>query len=448
MGGAPAAAARRTCPAGEAPAERESPEQRFRLQQVFGYTSEDLRILLAPMAAQGKWPLGSMGEDAALACLSERPQLLYRYFKQLFAQVTNPPMDSINERPVMSLYSTLGAEGNLLEDNEAHARILRLEHPVLTNAELEKLRQMDRPGFRARTFSCLFKASESGPGLVAALDRLCSEAEAAVREGVNILILSDRGVSPELAPIPMLLATGAVHHHLIRNTLRTRCGIVCESAEPREVAHMALLIGYGAAAVNPYLALSTIEELVEEGTYLPEELSVETAHTNFVKANDKGLLKTFAKMGISTLQSYRGAQIFEAIGLDRELVARCFTGTASRVSGVGFDVIARETALRHARAFPNDGFSYPELDPGGLYQWRTRGERHTFNPETVAKLQAAVKRDSFEDYKEFSKAADADAEHASTLRGLFRFKPDRAAGLRGRGRAGRSDREALLHRAR
>jgi len=412
-------------PEGGAPAERETAEERFRLQQVFGYTNEDLRILLAPMAAQGKWPLGSMGEDAALACLSDRPQLLYRYFKQLFAQVTNPPMDSINERPVMSLYSTLGAEGNLLEEGDAHARILRIEHPVLTDAELEKLRQIERPGFRARTFPCLFKASENGPGLVAALDRLCSEAEAAVREGVNILILSDRGVAPELAPIPMLLATGAVHHHLIRKTLRTRCGIVCESAEPREVAHMALLIGYGAAAVNPYLALSTLTELVEDGTYLPEDLSVEMAHTNFVKANDKGLLKTFAKMGISTLQSYRGAQIFEAIGLDRDLVERCFTGTASRVSGVGFDVIARETALRHARAFPTDGFSYPELDPGGLYQWRTRGERHTFNPDTVAKLQIAVKRDSFEDYKEFSKAADGDATHASTLRGLFRFAPDR-----------------------
>jgi glutamate synthase domain-containing protein 2/glutamate synthase domain-containing protein 1/glutamate synthase domain-containing protein 3 len=402
-----------------------SAEQRFRLQQVFGYTSEDLRILLAPMAAQAKWPLGSMGEDAALACLSDRPQLLYRYFKQLFAQVTNPPMDSINERPVMSLHSTLGAEGNLLEESDAHARMLRLEHPVLTNEELEKLRQIDRPGFRSRSFACLFKASEGGAGLVAALDRLCAEAEQAVREGVSILILSDRGVSPELAPIPMLLATGAVHHHLIRNTLRTRCGIVCESAEPREVAHMALLIGYGAAAVNPYLAFATIEELVEEGTWLPESLDVESARNNFVKANDKGLLKTFAKMGISALHSYRGAQIFEAIGLDRELVARCFSGTASRVSGVGFDVLARETLLRHERAFPRDGFSYPELDPGGLYQWRTRGERHSFNPDTVAKLQIAVQRDSFEDYLEFAKEADADAAHAATLRGLFTFRPDR-----------------------
>jgi glutamate synthase domain-containing protein 2/glutamate synthase domain-containing protein 1/glutamate synthase domain-containing protein 3 len=405
--------------------QRESAEQRFRLQQVFGYTNEDLRILLAPMAAQAKWPLGSMGDDAALACLSERPQLLYRYFKQLFAQVTNPPMDSINERPVMSLYATLGAEGNLLEETEAHARILRIEHPVLTNEELEKLRRIDRPGFATRTFPCLFKAVENGPGLVAALDRLCAEVEAAVRDGVNVVILSDRGVSADLAPIPMLLATGAVHHHLIRQTLRTRCGIVCESAEPREVAHMALLIGYGAAAVNPYLALATLEQLVEEGTYLPEDLDVAQAIKNFIKANDKGLLKTFAKMGISTLQSYRGAQIFEAVGLDRDLVERCFAGTASRVSGVGFDVIARESLLRHARAFPCDGFVYPELDPGGLYQWRTRGERHTFNPDTVARLQIAVQRDSYEDYREFARASDADAEHAATLRGLFRFKPDR-----------------------
>ncbi len=413
-------------PGAEVEADKPDREARFRLQQVFGYTGEDLRMLLAPMAANGRWPIGSMGEDAALACLSDRPQLLYRYFKQLFAQVTNPPMDSINERPVMALYSTLGAEQNLLEETELHARMLRVEHPVLTDPELERLRQLDQAGFRSQTFSCLFKAGDAGPGLVAALDRLCAEAEQAVREGVNVLILSDRGVSPELAPIPMLLATGAVHHHLIRQTLRTRCGIVCESGEPREVAQVALLIGYGAAAVNPYLAFATLEELVEEGTWLPEELDAETAKANFVKANDKGLLKTFAKMGISTLQSYRGAQIFEAIGLDRDLVARCFTGTASRVSGVGFDVIARETLLRHARAFPRDGFSYPELDPGGLYQWRTRGERHSFDPDTVSKLQIAVQRDSFEDYKDFSRAADADAESASTLRGLFRFRSDRA----------------------
>jgi len=409
-------------PPAAGPEEREDPEQHFTLQQTFGYTEEDLKVLIGPMASQGKWPTGSMGEDAALACLSDRPQMLYRYFKQLFAQVSNPAMDSINERPVMALYATLGSEGNLLEETEEHARMIRVPHPVICNAELEKLRQIDQAGFQSRTLSCLFPVGDGGDGLRGGLDRLCAEAEQAVREGVNILILSDRGVSPLLAPIPMLLATGAVHHHLIRETLRTRCGIVCETGEAREVAHMALLIGYGAAAINPYLALSTIEELVEDGSYVPEGASLESAVENFIKANDKGLLKTFAKMGISTLQSYRGAQIFEAIGLDRDLVARCFTGTASRVSGVGYDVLAREAAMRHARAFPEDEFQYPELDPGGLYQWRVRGERHAFNPDTVSKLQIALRRGSYEDFKEFSRCANGDAEIACTLRGLLGFK--------------------------
>ncbi|MEE2678747.1 MAG: glutamate synthase large subunit [Myxococcota bacterium] len=409
-------------PAVEVPATKSDPEKRFSLQQAFGYSREDLRVLLAPMAVQGKWPIGSMGDDAALACLSDRPQSLYRYFKQRFAQVSNPAMDSINERPVMALYSTVGAEGNLLEETEAHARMVRLEHPVITDAELEKLRALDRPGLRSRTLSAVFKVSEGGDGLRAAIDQLCADAEASVRDGCSILILSDCDVAPDRAPIPMLLATGAVHHHLIRETLRTRCALICETGEAREVAHMALLIGYGAAAINPYLAFQTIEELHSDGTYLPEALDLETAKANFVKANDKGLLKTFAKMGISTLQSYRGAQIFEAVGLDRSLVERCFTGTASRVSGVGYDVLAREASLKHSRAFPGEDFVYPELDPGGLYQWRTRGERHTFNPDTVSSLQIALQRGSYEDYKEFSAAADGTPETGSTLRSLFRFR--------------------------
>ncbi|MGH0032509.1 MAG: glutamate synthase large subunit [Myxococcota bacterium] len=415
----------RDLPETAVPAEKRNPEQRFALQQAFGYSEEDLKILLAPMAVQGKWPIGSMGEDAALACLSDRPQMLYRYFKQQFAQVSNPAMDSINERPVMALYSTLGAERNLLEETADHARMIRLEHPVITDEELEKLRAIGEDGFRSVTLSCVFKVAEHGEGLAAALDRICDEAEAAVRDGANILILSDREVSPDQAPIPMLLATGAVHHHLIRQTLRTRCGLVCETGEAREVAHMALLIGYGAAAINPYLALQTLAELVEDGTFTSPDLDVETAIANYIKATDKGLLKTFAKMGISTLASYRGAQIFEAIGLDRDLVDRCFRGTASRVSGVGYEVIAREAAMRHRRAFPGSDFHYPELDPGGLYQWRARGERHTFNPDTVANLQIALRRGSYEDYKLFSAAADGDAENACTLRGLFRFKGDR-----------------------
>ncbi len=409
-------------PAVEVPAEKSDPARRFQLQQAFGYSTEDLKVLLAPMAVQGKWPIGSMGEDAALACLSDRPQSLYRYFKQRFAQVSNPAMDSINERPVMALYSTLGTERNLLEETEQHARMLRIEHPVITDEELEKLRAAEPAGFESRTLSTVFEVGDGGDGLLSALDRLCANAERAVRDGVNILILSDCGVTPDLAPIPMLLATGAVHHHLIREMLRTRCSLVCETGEAREVAHMALLIGYGAAAVNPYLAFQAIEDLLEDGTYTPEGLDVATAKKNFVKANDKGLLKTFAKMGISTLQSYRGAQIFEAIGLDRDLVDRCFSGTASRVSGVGYDVLAREAAMKHARAFPGDSYAYPELDPGGLYQWRARGERHTFNPDTVSKLQIALRRGSYEDYREFSKSADGSAETACTLRALFRFR--------------------------
>jgi glutamate synthase domain-containing protein 2/glutamate synthase domain-containing protein 1/glutamate synthase domain-containing protein 3 len=409
-------------PTAEVPQERRNAEQLLILQQAFGYTMEDLKLLIAPMAVSGKWAIGSMGEDAALACLSDRPQMLYRYFKQRFAQVSNPAMDSINERPVMALFSTLGAERNLLEESEEHARMIRVEHPVISDEELARLESIALPEFSSRKLSCLFKASERGAGLRSALERLCAEAERAVRSGVNILILSDRGVSPDLAPIPMLLATGAVHHHLIRETLRTRCGIVCETGDAREVSQFALLIGYGAGAINPYLALQTVEDLARDGTYTSDDLDPATAVYNYIKASDKGLLKTFAKMGISTLQSYRGAQIFEAVGLDRQLVDRCFMGTPSRVSGVGYDVLATEVAMRHAQAFPGEDFQYPELDPGGLYQWRARGERHTFNPDTVSKLQIALRRGSYEDYKEFSAAADGSPETAATLRGLFRFK--------------------------
>jgi glutamate synthase domain-containing protein 2/glutamate synthase domain-containing protein 1/glutamate synthase domain-containing protein 3 len=406
---------------------RANPELRFALQQAFGYTAEDLKFLIAPMVADGKWAIGSMGNDEALACLSDRPRVLYDYFKQLFAQVTNPAMDSINEATVMTLYSTLGAEKNLLDETPAHARILRANRPILTSEELERIRQIAAPGFEARTLATLFKVAEGGVGLRAALDALCAEAGRAVRAGANLLILSDRGIGPELAPIPMLMATGAVHHHLVREGLRTQCGLVAETAEARDVSQFALLVGYGAGAINPYLALETIEDLVRDGIHVPAGLDPAKAVKHYLKACDKGLLKTMAKMGISTLQSYRGAQIFEAVGLDRDVVDRCFAGTASRVSGVGFDVIAKEVALRHDRAFTVDEWTYPELDPGGEYQWRRRGERHTFNPDTVSKLQHAVRQDdaarAFATFKEFSKAADDDAERLCTLRGLFRMKP-------------------------
>jgi len=398
------------------------PEQRFRLQQAFGYTSEDLKLLLAPMAANGSWAIGSMGEDAALACLSDRARIFYDYFKQQFAQVTNPAMDSINEGAVMSLYSTLGAEKNLLAETPEHARLLRCDRPLLTDDQLARIREIELPGFRAQTLFTGFKVSDGGAGLRGALDDLCRAAARKVRSGVNLLILSDRGIHAERAPIPMLLATGAVHHHLVREGLRTQCGILCETGEARDVAHFALLVGFGAGAINPYLALATVQQLVQETTFVPEEIDLDAGVRNYLAACDKGLLKTMAKMGISTLQSYRGAQIFEAVGLDRELVERCFSGTTSRISGVGYDVIAEECAIRHRRAFEGGGRADPELESAGLYQWRARGERHAFNPDTTATLQHAVREDSFETYRAFSRSADGEAERACTLRGMLRFR--------------------------
>jgi len=405
--------------------ENGDPDVRLALQQTFGYSLEDMRFLLAPMAANGKEPLGSMGEDSALACLSDRSRLLFQYFKQNFAQVTNPAIDSIRERPVMTLDSTLGAEKNLLDETPEHAELLRLHRPVLRDGELEAIRQIDKPGFKSQTLSTLYKVKEGGAGLRAAIEQLCREATQAIAAGANILILSDRGVNPELAPIPALLATGAVHHHLIRESSRTRCGLIVETGEAREVAHFALLVGYGAGGINPYLAFETVRDLVEDGTYVPADLESANAEENYLKAIDLGLLKIFAKMGISTLQSYRGAQIFEAIGLHEEVVDLAFVGTHSRVSGVGLDVLAREAEMRHSRGFPEGAFQYPELDAGGLYQWRLRGEQHTFNPESVAKLQRAVRDENWKSFEEYAAAANDDSLRMRTLRGLLEFKFDR-----------------------
>ncbi len=406
------------------PTHRPDPDTRLQRQQAFGYSVEDLKLLIAPMLRDGKEATGSMGEDAALACLSDRPRLLFHYFKQLFAQVTNPAIDSILERPVLSVFSTLGCEGNLLHETAEAARLLRLDRPILTDPQLAKIRAVDRPGFKAATLPALFKVADGGNGLEAALSELCREASAAIEAGATLLILSDRDIDVDHAAIPSLLATGAVHHHLVREGTRTRCGLIVETGEAREVGHFALLIGYGAGAVNPYLALETIDQLLGDHSLLPEDLDRETAIENYLKATDKGLLKIFAKMGISTLRSYRGAQIFEAVGLDRELVDHYFTRTASRISGVGLDVIAREAAMRHERGFAGAAYAYPELDPGGLYQWRRRGERHTFNPTTVSKLQHAVRQQNYATFKQYSAAADGDAKSACTLRGLFRFTRD------------------------
>jgi glutamate synthase domain-containing protein 2/glutamate synthase domain-containing protein 3 len=321
----------------------------------------------------------------------------------------------------MTIQSTLGAEKNLLEETPEHAQLLRLSHPVLSNPELETIRGSEGRGIKAVTLPMLFKVADAGDGLRGALNVLCEQAARAVEEGANILILSDRDISPELAPIPALLATGAVHHHLIQAESRTRCGLIVETGDAAEVAHFALLIGYGAAAINPYVAFETGLDLLEEGLYLPEDLSADQAFANYKKAIDLGLLKIFAKMGISTLQSYRGAQIYEAVGLSPEVIDFAFAGTPSRISGVGFEVLAEEASIRHARGFSGDEYEYPELDPGGLYQWRLRGEKHAFNPDTVEALQRSTRKDSFKNFKEFSAAADGDAARMGTLRGLLDF---------------------------
>ncbi len=398
-----------------------SPETLLNRQHVFGYTLEGLKMLLAPMCVGGKEALGSMGDDSALACLSELPRPLFHYFKQHFAQVTNPAIDSIRERPVMSLHSTLGAEKNLLEETPEHARLLRLFHPVVTDEQLEAIRQADVPGIKTVTLPMVFKAADGGEGLIGALNDLCRQASQAVANGATVLVLSDREISPDLAPIPCLLATGAVHHHLVREETRTQCGLVVETGEACEVAHFALLIGYGAGGINPYLAFESAAMLRDDGAYISSEFTDEQLVKNYLSAIDQGLLKIFGKMGISTLQSYRGAQIYEAVGLSQEVIDLAFVGTHSRVSGVGLNVLAEESIRRHMRGFPKENYTYPELDPGGLYQWRLRGEQHAFNPETVSSLQKATRDDSFATFKEFSEAANGDAVRLRTLRGLIDF---------------------------
>jgi glutamate synthase (ferredoxin) len=389
-------------------------------QLAFGYTHEDLRILLAPMAKQAEEPVGSMGTDTALAVLSDRPRLLFDYFKQLFAQVTNPPLDQIREELVTSMESTLGPEGNLLDPRPESCRQIKLRDPVLSNEELAKLRHVDLPGFRAVTLPMLYPVAEGAAGLERALTQLQERASQAIAEGFTILILSDRDLSRDLAPIPSLLATGAVHHHLVRRGERTRCGLVVEAGDAREVHHMCLLIGYGAGAVNPWVAFETLDDMIAQG--LLTGVDHDKAVRNYIKALNKGILKVMAKMGISTLQSYCGAQIFEAIGLHPELVERYFTGTASRVAGIGLEVIHEEVRRRHARAFPERPATALELDWGGEYQWRRDGEFHMVNPEMIAKLQYATRAGNYHVFKEYSRLVDDQSRRRATLRGLIELK--------------------------
>ncbi len=388
-------------------------------QQAFGYTFEDLRFIIGPMGNDGVQPLGSMGTDTPLAVLSNKSQLLYNYFKQLFAQVTNPPIDPIREEIVTSTEIMLGGEGNILVPTAESSRMIKLKHPILSNDELEKLRQVNRPGFKAVTLHILFEADGGAKSLESALEKLFAEADTAIAEGVNILVLSDRGISRELAPIPALLAIAGLHHHLIRSGTRTKVGLVLESGEPREVHHFALLIGYGCTAINPYLAFATLDDLIHQG--LLTKTDHKTAIKKYTKAAIKGVVKTMAKMGISTVQSYHGAQIFEAIGLNSGVVDKYFTWTPSRIQGVGLDVIAEEALTRHRHAFPDRQVN-GVLDAGGQYQWRDNGEFHLFNPQSIHKLQSACRTGSYKTFLEYAALINNQAKNLCTLRGLLDFK--------------------------
>ncbi len=387
-------------------------------QRAFGYTLEDLRILMAPMARDGQEPLGSMGNDAPLAVLSSKSRSLFDYFHQLFAQVTNPPIDSIREETVMSLVSFVGGEGNVLASGPEHARIIELPHPVLTNEDLERLRWVDRQHFQAKTISICFAAK---PGrMQRALERLRREAEEYVLDGYEVIILTDRPVDSDHAAIPALLAVSTVHHHLIRKGLRSRTGLIVETGEAREVHHFATLLGYGASAINPYLALETIEDM-RLRRLLPEAMSAQEAREHYLKAIDKGLLKTMSKMGISTMSSYIGAQIFEAVGLSDGVIEEHFPGTVSRIGGIDVATIERETLMRHQAAYV-DVEDESELELGGLYQWRLRGERHLHDPDTIAKLQQAARTGDYELYREYARHIDEHAETPVTLRHLLEFQ--------------------------
>jgi glutamate synthase (ferredoxin) len=415
---------RHMAPLADLPEVKELPEPSHdtvvQRQQAFGYTFEDLRIIMAPMARDGVEAVGSMGTDTPLAVLSDKPQLLYNYFKQLFAQVTNPPIDCIREEIVTSAETTIGSEGNLLDPTPESCHLIELKTPILTNEELAKLRHVSQGKFKSVTLPILFRPQEGGTGLEKAMDQLCHQASQALAEGVNILILSDRGINEQWAPIPALLAVSGLHHHLIREGTRTRVGLVLESGEPREVHHFSLLIGYGCGAINPYLAFETLDDLIRQG--LLQDMTHQAACKNYVKAAVKGVVKVISKMGISTIQSYRGAQIFEAIGLHHSVVEKYFTWTPSRLEGIGLDVLAREVQMRHERAFPRFPVNGHVLDAGGQYQWRSDGEYHLFNPETVHKLQAACRTGSYKLFKEYSALVNQQSKRLCTLRGLLGFK--------------------------
>ncbi|MBD2542806.1 glutamate synthase large subunit [Planktothricoides raciborskii] len=403
--------------AGVEPIESTSTIQR---QMAFGYTFEELRLLLTPMAMNGVEAVGAMGTDTPLAALSDRPKLLYDYFQQLFAQVTNPPIDSIREAIITSAETTIGSERNLLKPEPESCHLIELKTPILSNAELSKLRHVNQGQFKSITLSILFDPKQGVKGLEAMMEQICAKADEAIASGINIIILSDRGVDKDRAPIPALLAVAGLHHHLIRQETRTQVGIVLESGEPREVHHYAVLIGYGCGAINPYLAFETIDQMIADGLLV--NVDSKTAHKNYVKAVTKGVIKIASKIGISTIQSYRGAQIFEAIGLNRSVIKKYFTWTASRIEGVDLETIAKEAILRHSHAFPDRQTNGHTLDVGGEYQWRKDGEEHLLSPQVIHALQQAVQQNDYNLYKQYAAGINEQNQKFFTLRGLLDFK--------------------------
>ncbi len=399
-------------------------DQVFKYQKAFGYSTEDLEQIILPMALDGKEPIGSMGTDTPLAILSDQPQHLSSYFKQLFAQVTNPPIDPIREKRVMSLVTFVGNNGSLLVEDELDCHVVGLKHPVLNNKELETLRSIDTGIFQAKTLQCYFLADGKPGNLKRGIERLCRYAEDAVRDGFEVLILQDRAIDSDHAPIPSLLATSAVHHHLIRKGLRGQVGIVVEAGDAWEVHHFACLLGFGATAINPYLALSSIRDMKESGK-LQSALSEDELKKNYIKAVNEGLLKVFSKMGISTLQSYQGAQIFEIIGISRSVVDAYFTGATSRIEGLGLDEIAKEALAKHFFAFSKKDIPVDRLPVGGIYQWKRKGEAHLFNPESIHLLQYATRMNDYGIFKKYTKSINDQQHKAITLRSLLDFKRTR-----------------------
>jgi glutamate synthase (NADPH/NADH) large chain len=394
-------------------------------QLVFGYTEEELKRILAPMAEDGKEALGSMGNDASLAVLSDEPQLLYNYFRQLFAQVTNPPIDPIREQLVMSLIQYIGDRGDLLNElnTDVNRNFIELKYPILNNENFEKIVHIDHHDFRTTKIPTLFPVNSDGKGLKTALDGICQHVVQSIEAGYNIIILSDRNVDKYTAPIPSLLALSCVHQHLITQKLRTKVDLIVETGDARDVMHMALLLGYGATAINPYVAFDSIKQLLDKKLYVSKEVSVSEAYNNYIQALSKGILKILSKMGIGTLQSYHGAQIFEAIGISQDVIDAYFTGTPSRIEGIDLDIIAKEVLMRHERAFEQLRNPYKNLLEGGVIHWRKNGENHLFNPDTISKLQQSCRTADYNLYKEYSALINDQTKKLGTIRGMLKFKP-------------------------